>query len=119
MATWANVRQKVIDLYQAGKLIPNVNVYRWAEGSQSNGAVYSIIWKTYKLDFSLNHAWLYGRKADDPEEAATLLDDTAADMTSFANTIENDMPWPDNTPVATTASLDDAYAGLVEVESEE
>lgn len=110
MATWADVRSKVISLYQAGKLIPYINVFRWPEGSQSNGALVSVIWKTFKLDFHLTHAWLYG--------ANGLIDETAADMTTFMNTVENDMPWPSDMPDPETATLNDAYDGLIAVENE-
>ena len=111
MADWADLRQKVIDLYQAGKFIPYLNVFRWPEGSQSNGAIFSMIWKTRKLDFNLTHAWLYGPKG--------LIDDTNANMTAFVNTLTEAMPWPSDSSGDETGTLDDAYTDLVEFENEQ
>jgi len=110
MANWSDVRSKIISLYQAGKLIPNINIFRWQEGSQSTGALASVIWKTHKLDFSATHAWLYGPNG--------LIDETDADMSGFLSTVQSAMPWPSDEPEAETNTIDDAYDELLEVEAE-
>lgn len=111
MATWAQLKAKVIDLYQDEKLIPYVNIFRWASGSQSDGTLFSVIWKTRKLDFHLTHAKLYGPNG--------LIDEIDADMSGFVSTLTAAMPFPEDNPDPETSTLDDAYDDLLEIGANE
>lgn len=116
--TPAELRQKIIDLWQAGKLIPGINVFRWPVGSQSDGTEYSLVWGTHKLDFTRTWAKLYGPSASTPGAPARLIQEFAANMNAFANTIDSVMPWPTDEEDTPSGDIDDAYAELEALEAE-